>query len=118
MHPLVKHDPGIWWHSNEVHLKLVWPLGFTIDAPKIKAPLLVDYTEDDKHSNAIRADYEAALKANNASFDVHVYPDTRHGFHNNAPPGLRRGGDLDRLAEGDGTIQGAPRIFRLNNIQT
>ena len=36
--------------------------------------------------NAMRADYEAALKANNVTFEMHTYPGTRHGFHNNSTP--------------------------------
>ena len=30
--------------------------------------------------------YEAALKANGVSYEAHVYPSTRHGFHNNSTP--------------------------------
>lgn len=56
------------------------------DVSKIKAPLLIHYAEDDQRINAMRADYEAALKANNATYEMHVYPGTRHGFHNNSTP--------------------------------
>ena len=56
------------------------------DVPKIKAPLLIHYAEDDPRVNAMRADYEAALKANNVSYEMHTYPGTRHGFHNNSTP--------------------------------
>lgn len=56
------------------------------DVPKIKAPLLLHYAEDDKRINAMRPDYEAALKASNATFAMHTYPGTRHGFHNNSTP--------------------------------
>ena len=56
----------------------------TEDVSKIKAPLLIQYAEDDKRINAMKADYEAALKASNATFEMHVYPGTRHGFHNNS----------------------------------
>lgn len=58
----------------------------TEDVPKIKADLLIQYAEDDPRINAMRADYEAALKANGVSFESHVYPGTRHGFHNNSTP--------------------------------
>ena len=58
----------------------------TADVPKIKAPLLVHYAEDDQRVNAMRADFEAALKASGASYEMHVYPGTRHGFHNNSTP--------------------------------
>ena len=56
------------------------------DVPKIQAPLLIHYAEDDKRINAMRADYEAALKASNATYEMHTYPGTRHGFHNNSTP--------------------------------
>ena len=31
-------------------------------------------------------DYEAALKANGVNYQMHSYPGTRHGFHNNSTP--------------------------------
>lgn len=58
----------------------------TEDVSKIKASLLIHYAEDDPRVNAMRADYETALKANNASYEMHTYPGTRHGFHNNSTP--------------------------------
>jgi len=54
------------------------------DVPKISAPLQIHYAEDDKRINAMRADFEAALKANNKEFEMFTYPGTRHGFHNNS----------------------------------
>lgn len=56
------------------------------DVPKIEAPLLIQYAEDDARINAMRDGYEAALKANGKSFESHVYPGTKHGFHNNSTP--------------------------------
>jgi len=56
----------------------------TADVPMISAPLLVHYAEDDKRVNAMRADFEAALKANNKDYQMFTYPGTRHGFHNNS----------------------------------
>ena len=56
------------------------------DVSKIRSPLLIHYAEDDERVNAMRADYEAALKANNATFEMHTYAGTRHGFHNNSTP--------------------------------
>lgn len=56
----------------------------TEDVPKIQAPLLIHYAENDKRVNAMRPAYEAALKANNKTFEMHSYPGTRHGFHNNS----------------------------------
>ena len=56
------------------------------DVAKIRAPLLAHYAENDDRINSGRPGYEAALKANNAKFEMHSYPDTRHGFHNNSTP--------------------------------
>lgn len=44
------------------------------------------YAALDERVNAMRPDYEAALKANNVTYEMHVYPDTRHGFHNYSTP--------------------------------
>ena len=56
------------------------------DVPKIRAPMLIHYAEDDERVNATRAGYEAALKASKARYQMHTYPGTRHGFHNNSTP--------------------------------
>jgi len=56
------------------------------DVSKIRAPLLVHYAEDDPRVNAMRPDYEAALKASGATYEMHTYAGTRHGFHNNSTP--------------------------------
>ncbi len=56
------------------------------DVAKIKAAVLVQYAEDDPRINAMRDDYEAALKANGVDYEMHTYPGTRHGFHNNSTP--------------------------------
>lgn len=58
----------------------------TEDVPKIEAPLLIQYAEDDARINAMRDGFEAALKSNGKSFESHVYPGTKHGFHNNSTP--------------------------------
>ena len=58
----------------------------TSDVPKIRAPLLVHYAEDDPRVNATRPPFEAALKAHNVPYEMHTYPGTRHGFHNNSTP--------------------------------
>jgi len=56
------------------------------DVSKIKAALLIHYAENDKRVNDTKAGYEAALKANKLSYEMHVYPGTQHGFHNNSTP--------------------------------
>ncbi len=58
----------------------------TEDVPRIRAPLLIHFAEDDPRLNAMWPDYEAALKANNAKYEAHIYPGTRHGFHNDSTP--------------------------------
>lgn len=52
----------------------------------IRAPLLIQSAEDDPRINAMWPDFEAALKANSVRYQRHVYPGTRHGFHNNSTP--------------------------------
>ena len=54
------------------------------DVAKIRAALLFHYAGNDKRINKTRPGYEAALKANNAKLEMHTYPGTRHGFHNNS----------------------------------
>ena len=56
------------------------------DVPKIRAPLLIHYAENDERINAMRPDFEAALKAAKADYRMHSYPGTNHGFHNNSTP--------------------------------
>ncbi len=58
----------------------------TADVPKISAPLQIHYAEDDERVNAMRPEYAAALTANGVEFEMHEYPGTRHGFHNNSTP--------------------------------
>lgn len=58
----------------------------TEDVSKIRAAVLLQYAEDDPRINAMRPDYVAALKANGVAFEEHIYPGTRHGFHNNSTP--------------------------------
>ena len=53
---------------------------------KIKAPLLINYAEDDGGVNATREGYEKALKDAGVAYEMHTYPGTRHGFHNNSTP--------------------------------
>jgi carboxymethylenebutenolidase len=58
----------------------------TAAVPRIKAPLLVHYAENDAGINRMRPDFEAALKAAGVPHEMHVYPGTQHGFHNNSTP--------------------------------
>ncbi len=56
------------------------------DVPKIKAPLLLHYAEQDERINAGWPAYDAALKANNVPHQAHIYPGTQHGFNNDTTP--------------------------------
>jgi carboxymethylenebutenolidase len=56
------------------------------DVPKISAPLLLQYAGNDERINAGIAAYEAALKANNKPYTVHMYDGKQHGFHNDTTP--------------------------------
>ena len=54
--------------------------------PRIKAALLVHYAENDPRINAMWPAYEAALEASGIAHEMHVYPGTQHGFHNDSTP--------------------------------
>lgn len=56
------------------------------DVPRIKAPLLLQYAENDERINAGWPRYEAALKRAGVRYEAHIYPGTQHGFHNDTTP--------------------------------
>ena len=58
----------------------------TTRVPAIKAALLIQYAENDERINALWPAYETALKASGAQYEMHMYPGTQHGFHNNSTP--------------------------------
>lgn len=58
----------------------------TAGVAAIKAPLLIHYAEHDERINAMWPAFEAALKANDVAYEMHVYAGTQHGFHNNSTP--------------------------------
>jgi len=58
----------------------------TDDVPRIAAPLLLHYAGNDQGVNAGIANYEAALKANNKVYTLHMYDGKQHGFHNDTTP--------------------------------
>ena len=60
--------------------------------PSITAPLMLHYAELDKRINAGIAAYEAALKANNKRYTLHMYPGVNHAFNNDT------GGRYDKAA--------------------
>ena len=58
----------------------------TAGVPKIKAPLLIQYAETDPRINEMWPAFEAALKSAGVPYEMHIYPGTQHGFHNNSTP--------------------------------
>jgi len=56
------------------------------DVPKIKAPLLIHYAENDERINAGVPAFEAALKTNHVKYHMFTYPGTQHGFNNDTTP--------------------------------
>ncbi len=56
------------------------------DVPAIQAPLMIQAAEDDPRINAMWPEFEAALKAGRKVYEYHLYPGTRHGFHNYSTP--------------------------------
>lgn len=55
-------------------------------AARVRAPLLVHLAETDERVNAGWPAYEAALAAAGARVELHRYPGTQHGFHNDTTP--------------------------------
>jgi carboxymethylenebutenolidase len=56
------------------------------DVAKIRSPLLIQYASNDERINAGWPAYESALKANGVKYEMHMYPGTEHGFHNDTTP--------------------------------
>ena len=58
----------------------------TSAVPKIKAALLVHYAENDERVNSMWPTFEQALKSAKVPHEMHKYPGTQHGFHNDSTP--------------------------------
>lgn len=56
------------------------------EVPAIKAPLLLQFAQEDARINATWPEYEAALKAHGKTYEAYIYPGTQHGFHNDSTP--------------------------------
>jgi carboxymethylenebutenolidase len=62
------------------------PAADAASVSKIKAPLVCHIAENDERINVMYPPFEAALKTNGIDVQVHSYPGTQHGFHNNSTP--------------------------------
>jgi carboxymethylenebutenolidase len=58
----------------------------TADVPKIKGAMLIHYAENDPRIDEMWPSYEQALKAAGVHYEMHIYPGTQHGFHNDSTP--------------------------------
>ena len=58
----------------------------TAKVPAIKAAMLIQYAENDERINSMWSAFEAAMKAAGVRHEMHKYPGTQHGFHNNSTP--------------------------------
>jgi len=58
----------------------------TAGVPKIAASLQIHYAEHDQRINGMWPAFEAALKAAGVRHEMHLYPGTQHGFHNDSTP--------------------------------
>jgi len=56
------------------------------DVSRIRARLMIQYAGLDQRINDGWPAYEAALKANNVSYTMHMYEGVNHGFHNDTTP--------------------------------
>jgi carboxymethylenebutenolidase len=56
------------------------------DVPKIKSAILIHHGALDKNLSGAYPAQEAELKKNNITYEGHIYPDSVHGFFNDATP--------------------------------
>jgi carboxymethylenebutenolidase len=56
------------------------------DVSKIRAAMLIHHGALDTRLVAAYPDYEAAMQRNNVTYEGHIYPDSVHGFFNDATP--------------------------------
>ena len=56
------------------------------DVSKIEAALMIIYAGTDQRINAMWPEYEAALRTNGVTHEMHMFEGTLHGFHNNSTP--------------------------------
>jgi carboxymethylenebutenolidase len=52
------------------------------EAARVRVPIMMHYAGRDERINAAVPAFEAALRASGARFEMHLYPDVDHAFHN------------------------------------
>lgn len=62
------------------------PVPPATEVPKITAPLLLNYAELDRGITANIGPFMQALASGNKRFEVHVYSNANHAFHNDTSP--------------------------------
>jgi carboxymethylenebutenolidase len=67
------------------------------DVPRIKAPIMAHYAENDDRINAGIEKFEEALKQNHKEYQIFKYPGTGHAFNNDSNP-ARYNAEAARLA--------------------
>jgi len=72
--------------SNTLAVLLGADLAAAEDVPKIRAAMLINHGALDTRLVAAYPEYEAAMQANNVTHEGHIYPDSVHGFFNDATP--------------------------------
>ena len=68
----------------------------TASVPKIKAALQIHLAEKDPRINDMWPAFESALKSAGVTHEMHMYPGTQHGFHNDSTPRYKE--DAAKLA--------------------
>lgn len=80
------------WLATELGADLQAAVPFYGDAaataavPGIKAAMLLHFAEKDDRINSMWPAFETGLKAAGVSYEMHKYPGTQHGFHNDSTP--------------------------------
>lgn len=67
------------------------------EASRVRVPLMLHYAGRDERINAAVPAFDAALRASGAHFEMHLYPDVDHAFHNDTNA-ARYNADAAKLA--------------------
>lgn len=58
----------------------------TDEVGRIRGAVMIQAAEEDPRINAMWPEYQQALETHGVDYRHHLYPGTRHGFHNNSTP--------------------------------